>query len=53
VRCDADTHARGAPPGFVVGLRCGAGFAAFRFVHGFGGCRVSEVVWQPGALLAN
>lgn len=53
VRCDTDTHARGASPAFVVGLRCGAGYAAFRFVHGFEGCRVSEVVWQPGTSLAN
>jgi hypothetical protein len=53
VTCDADTHPRDGAPGFVVGLRCGAGLVVFRFVHTLAGCRVREGGWQPGASLAG
>jgi hypothetical protein len=55
VKCDADTHGRGAPLAFVAGLRLqpGGGYVAFRFEQALSGCRVTETGWQPGPALAN
>jgi hypothetical protein len=55
VKCDADTHGRGAPLAFVAGLRLqpGGGYVAFRFEQSLQGCCTTETGWQPGPALAN
>jgi phage tail sheath protein FI len=53
VKCDADTHGRGAPLAFVAGLRLqsGGGYVAFRFEQALPACSVTETGWQPGPAL--